>query len=162
MINASPVRANDDTPGVPSPETPATEMANAIGNLTTATSTWTSTAVPGDFQWLLGSQTQYLENDLDLLTRYESIQAPFVLSHDDSSAALGNLLFLIGDQQLSQASADLLTTVQAFDTDPSSTAAFNVLAADFEFTDAAFMTSGVNDAVELLTNLSGFSPDLSI
>ncbi len=138
MMGAPAAHADTADTSVPfAPVTPESLLSSSADNLTDANTNLGQADLPGELQGMLGPQTGVLDNGLNVITEYEEIQASLVTSDDNSLVDLGNLLFLAGDQQLEQASGDVLSATQVFDTAPSTLTAFDLFLADAQLGGAA-------------------------
>lgn len=148
--------AHGDTTDGPVPVVPVTPeslLSSSADNLTDANALLGDADVPSEFEGVLGAQTEVLDNGLNVVSDYEGIQAPLLSSDDTSLVNLGDALFLADDQQIEQASADVLSAAQAFDTTPSVDTEFDLFLADAQLGGAALDT--------LIPNtLAGFADQL--
>jgi hypothetical protein len=159
IIGAPAAHADDelgDTPHPIIPVTPASLLSSTTDNLTETNNVLSQADLPDEFQGVLGPQTQVLDNGLDLVDKYEAIQAPLVSSDNPSLVDLGSLLFLVNDQQIEQASGAVLSATQAFDSAPSLTTEFGLLSADLQFLDTSVLDSLIpNIGTKLVEQLFG-------
>ncbi|WP_343709866.1 hypothetical protein [Mycobacterium sp.] len=96
----------------------------------------------------------------DLLTgainQFEAIQTPLLSSDNSFLSGLGDSLFNGPDQQLAQTSDVLVTAVQSYIADPSSTTDADVLSATFQYDDSvAFDSLPANVIGEVIDQVFG-------
>jgi len=160
MSGAPVAHADTSDAAVPVvPVTPESLLSSSTDNLTAADTILGRADLSGEFQGILGPQTEVLNNGLSVVGEFEGIQAPLLSSGEPSLANLGDLLFLGDDQQIEQASADVLSATQAFDANPTVSTEFNLFLADAQLGGAAFDTLVPNAIASFVDQLSGIGSD---